>query len=167
MVTLDVGPRVYRFSLACFLRKAEAAKPYPKVSNGGGGFLLALFCVVDHALKVDNYHRLISYYPSVVSWRNVEDVTGFRSPFGAVIHSCGQLAGELVAVMRGLAAIGFGDWLDARRPLPSGLEGCATDRSSGDLHKLDLALVEVSNLFGGIQALHFERRRDHGKTSFS
>jgi len=43
MVTLDVGPRVYRFSLARFLRKAEAAKPYPKVSNGEAGFYLRCF----------------------------------------------------------------------------------------------------------------------------
>jgi hypothetical protein len=30
-------------------------------------FLLALFCVIDHALKVDHYYRLFSDHPSVVS----------------------------------------------------------------------------------------------------
>jgi hypothetical protein len=43
MVTLDVGPTGYRFSLASLLRKAKAAKPYPNVSNGEAGFYLRCF----------------------------------------------------------------------------------------------------------------------------
>jgi hypothetical protein len=30
-------------------------------------FLFALFCVIDHALEVDQHHRLVSDHPSVVS----------------------------------------------------------------------------------------------------
>jgi hypothetical protein len=36
--------------------------------------LLFLFCVIDHALKIDDYYRLISDDPGIVSWRNVKYV---------------------------------------------------------------------------------------------
>src|ERR1035441_554692 len=140
----------------CPLRRLEAQSLLGTVEQRGSDFLLALFCVIDHALEVDEHHRLVSDYPSIVSRRNVYDVTCFRSLFCAVIHPCRHGSRELVAEMGGLATVRLGDRLDAGRPLPAGLERGAADCSSGDLHKLDLTLVKLPHLLRRIHALQFE-----------
>ena len=65
----------------CPLRRSEAQSLLGTVEQRASDFLLALFCVIDHALEVDEHHRLVSHYPSIVSRRNVHDVTCFRSLF--------------------------------------------------------------------------------------
>src|ERR1035437_5364120 len=129
-------------------------------------FLLGLFCVIDHTLEVDDHHRLLSDYPRVVAWRNVQDVTSFRSLFGAVIHPCCHRPRDLVAEVRGLATVRLGDRLHAGRPLPAGLERGATDCGSGDLHQLDFALVKGPHLLRQIKGLQFENLSTHWDSSF-
>jgi hypothetical protein len=57
--------------------------------------------------------------------------------------------------VRRLAAVGAGDRLDVRGPLPAGLEGGASQGAGVDVHEFELALaiLERPGLFGRVEAL--------------
>jgi hypothetical protein len=78
----------------------------------------------------------------------------------AVLRDHLHPAGDEVAGVRGLAAVGLGDRLDVFGPTPAGLEGGPAHRSAIEVDQLQPtgSVLEGADLFGIVEALSDQSR---------
>jgi hypothetical protein len=99
-------------------------------------------------LELDKDRRLVASVPGVMPRSNPVDLTGQHVALGAVGVLDVQFAGNGISDVFDLAAVGAGDWLDALRPAPTGLERVAPDLPAGKVDEVDRRLVRRAGLVG-------------------
>src|SRR5207245_2074426 len=70
-----------------------------------------------------------------------------------IVHHHMHVAGDAVAEVVGLAALGPRDRLNALGPAPAGLEDRAHHHPAIQMHDLDRAVLDWAGLVGGVECL--------------
>src|SRR5687767_12781590 len=142
------------FSVSARVVTTVAQSGWPPSSAGLG--------VVGRALELDRHHRFVADDPRVVSGSDPVHLATDHVGLAAVGMGDVDAAGQAVADVLDLAAVGAHDGLDALGPLPAGLECVAPDLAAGDVHELDGGLVGSSGLIGCAEVSMFDT--SHGRS---
>src|SRR5207248_2172513 len=105
------------------------------------------------APELDTDGGLVADDPSVVAGRDQVRAAGLDVDLRAVVVLDVHRAGDQIAKVLGLAAVGLGDGLDALRPLPSRLEREPADLGAADVYDLDAGLVGRADLIRRVHVL--------------
>lgn len=106
--------------------------------------------------KIYKHYRLITYHPSVVAWRNIDNISRSRLYFCPIRTTDMQYAGNLVDKMMHLTQIGTGCRLYVYRPLPSRLKGHLSDRLISKRNSLRFGIVRSHYLIRRGEILLFK-----------
>src|SRR6516165_1947678 len=129
-------------------------------NSGVFGSESARLGILCHTTYVNDHHRLVADYPSVVARRQPGYLARPEFHFAAVVHHNVQPAGNMILQVRRLATLCLDQRLDRRRPAPTRLQCAPTEGHAIDRDELDPAIRERPHLVRLGQAffLHLRHR---------
>jgi len=100
--------------------------------------------------------RFIADHPTVMSRRDVEQITGFHFDNPAIVHSGGRAARNHHADVFYGAVLQSLSRTHVNRPFPAGFVTGSPDGHPADMHKFELALLKCADFVRIFKALEYD-----------
>src|SRR5215467_1485418 len=102
--------------------------------------------------------RLIAHNPTIMPWRDIEDVSRFHFEHPAIVHGRSSPAGDDHPDMLHAATRGPGGPAYMHRPFPARFVGSAADSHAAQPDHFEFALLEGSHFIRLFESLedHFQ-----------
>lgn len=121
-----------------------------------------MLCVIARAHQMKGNIGFVSNHPTVVSGRDIENVSRLHFNYAAIVHRRSSASRDNHADVLDQAAFRSGCRSHVQRPFPSWLVRRSADRHAMDVNNLEPAFFEGSNLVGILKA--FQDYFVHGKS---